>query len=146
MPNIVAGRFEQEEDAAAAVAVLLHHGFPRDRVASFFLNRPGQHATFPIGGDRVASPGAKAAGVGAYVGALTGALAKMEDRRSESGPGADGVRRAGFIVAVYAPETRQQASAMEVLRIVDIDRADGHWRDGEWIDFDPLRPPRTGAT
>ena len=72
MPNIVAGRFEQQADADAAIASLVRHGFHRDQVASFFVNAPGQHAQFPIGGDRVASPGAQAAGGGAAVGAAVG--------------------------------------------------------------------------
>jgi hypothetical protein len=72
MPNIVAGRFEQQADADAAIASLVRHGFHRDQVASFFVNAPGQHAQFPIGGDCVASPGARAAGGGAAVGAAVG--------------------------------------------------------------------------
>jgi hypothetical protein len=187
MPNIVAGRFEQEEDAAAAIIVLQRHGFPRDRLTFFFLNPPGQHAAFPIGGDRGASPGAKSAGfgaaagaaaggavgigvglaaapflgpgavpagagAGAYIGALTGALAKMEDPAAESQAGRDaavGVHRAGLIVAVYAPETRQRESACEVLRTVGavgIEVAEGHWRDGKWVDFDPLTSLNADAT
>jgi hypothetical protein len=109
MPIIVAGRFEQQADADAAVAELIRRGFARDQVTSFFVNPPGQH-----GDNRAASSGAEkagtgaatgaavggavglgvglaatpvvgpaavpaAAGVGAYVGALAGALGKMED-------------------------------------------------------------------
>jgi hypothetical protein len=24
---------------------------------------------------------------------------------------------------------------------MDIETAEGHWRDGKWIDFDPVAPP-----
>ncbi|MDQ2961801.1 MAG: hypothetical protein M3R31_01380 [Pseudomonadota bacterium] len=73
MPNIiVAGRFEQQADADAAVAELVRRGFDRDHVTSFFVNPPGQHAQFPLGGDRAVSPGAKTGGVGAATGAAVG--------------------------------------------------------------------------
>ena len=68
MTDIVAGRFEQQTDAQAAVERLLRHGFRRDDVSSFFVNPPGQHARFPVGGDRNVSPGARGAGVAAISG------------------------------------------------------------------------------
>jgi hypothetical protein len=181
MPNIVAGRFETQADADAGLAELMRHGFARDQVTSFFVNPPGQHAKFAIGGDRAASPGAKtagtgaaagavvggavgvglglaatpvvgpaavpaAAGVGAYVGALAGALGKMEDSpadRPYTEPPPE-VRHAGIVVAAHAPEPEQRASALEVLQASgakDIETAEGHWRDGQWADFDPVAPP-----
>lgn len=181
MPNIVAGRFEQQADADAAIAELMRQGFARDQVTSFFVNPPGEHAKFPIGGDRAESPGAEkagtgavagaavggavgiglglaatpvvgpvalptAAGLGAYMGALAGALGKMEDApadrpHTEAPPE---VRRAGIVVAAHAPEPEQRASALEVLQASgakDVETAEGHWRDGKWIDFDPVAPP-----
>jgi len=119
MPNIVAGRFEQQADADAAVAELMRRGFARDQVTSFFVNPPGQH-----GDDRAASSGAEkagtgaaagaavggavgiglglaatpvvgpaavpaAAGVGAYVGALAGGLGSMEDSPADTRPYAE---------------------------------------------------------
>src|SRR2546422_8846602 len=72
MPNIVAGRFEQQTDADASMAKLVQRGFARDQITSFFVNPPGEHAKFLIGGDREASPGAKTAGTGAVAGAAIG--------------------------------------------------------------------------
>jgi hypothetical protein len=72
MANIVAGRFEQQTDADAAIAELMRLGFARDQVTSFFVNPPGEHAKFLIGGDREASPGAESAGTGAVAGAAVG--------------------------------------------------------------------------
>ena len=72
MPNIVAGRFEQQTDADATMAKLVQRGFARDQVSSFFVTPPGEHAKFVIGGDREASPGAKTAGTGAVAGAAIG--------------------------------------------------------------------------
>jgi hypothetical protein len=182
MPNIVAGRFEQQADAEAALAALQRAGFGRDQVTSFFVNPPGQHAQFPVGGDRAASPGAKtagvgaaagaavggvvglgvglaattvvgpaavpaAAGVGAYVGALAGALGKMEDSPAQEHPLADEqpeIRHAGFIVAAHASDDAQRARALELLQssgAKDIETAEGQWRDGKWIDFDPVAAP-----
>jgi hypothetical protein len=43
MTNIVAGRFELQADADAATTELLHEGFKRNQVSSFFVNTPGQH-------------------------------------------------------------------------------------------------------
>jgi hypothetical protein len=185
MPNIVAGRFEQQTDADAAIAELIRQGFDRDQVTSFFVNPPGEHAKFPIGGDRAESPGAEkagtgavagvavggavgiglglaatpvvgpvavpaAAGVGAYVGALAGALRKMEDAPADR-PYAEPppeVPHAGIVVAAYAPEPEQRAIALEVLQgsgAKDVETAEGHWRDGQWTDFDPVAPPGAEA-
>jgi hypothetical protein len=69
---IIAGRFEQETHARDAVEALRREGFPADDVSAFFLNPAGQHATFPIGGDRDASPGATEAHGGAVKGAAVG--------------------------------------------------------------------------
>jgi len=74
MTDIVAGRFEQQTDAQAAVERLLRHGFRRDDVSSFFVNPPGQHARFPLGGDRNVSPGARGAGLAAAAGAVIGCV------------------------------------------------------------------------
>ena len=74
MTDIVAGRFEQQDDAEAAVRRLLRHGFRRDDVSSFFVNPPGQHAKFAVGGDRNVSPGARGAGLAALGGAVLGGV------------------------------------------------------------------------
>jgi len=186
MPNIVAGRFEQQTDADAALAKLMRQGFARDQVTSFFVTPPGEHGKFLIGGDREASPGAKTAGVGAvagaaiggavgiglglaatpvvgpvavptaggvgaYMGALAGALGKMEDSPTDPRPYAETppkVRHAGIVVAAHAPEPEQRATALEVLQesgAQDIETAEGHWRDGQWTDFDPVAPPGAEA-
>jgi len=72
MTDIVAGRFEQQTDAQAAIEQLLRRGFRRDDVSSFFVNPPGQHGRFPVGGDHNVSPGARGAGLGALAGAIVG--------------------------------------------------------------------------
>ncbi|HTS23206.1 MAG TPA: hypothetical protein VMN79_15505 [Casimicrobiaceae bacterium] len=181
MTDIVAGRFEQQTDAQAAVERLLRHGFRRDDVSSFFVNPPGQHARFPVGGDRNVSPGARGAGVaaiaggviggavglvfglaashvfglvstiagavaGAYLGVLAGALARLQDRKTARRTGADAteVRHGGIMVAAHTPTATSRDEAVRALRssgAIDVEAAQGDWRQGQWADFDPTRPP-----
>jgi hypothetical protein len=86
MTTIIAGRFEQQTQVQKAVAALIRAGFPQERISSFYVNPPGQHDQYPLGGDHDKSPGAEdseagtssgmAAGgvVGAAVGAATAPL------------------------------------------------------------------------
>jgi hypothetical protein len=70
-------------------------------------------------------------------------------------PGRGGSSRPGAVlVAVHAPEPQAQECALITLVSAgagSIETADGTWRDGQWIDFDPVaatepadqpRPPR----
>ena len=196
MTPIIAGRFEQEAQAEGAAAALRHGGFDAADVTVFFVNPAGQHATYPIGGDRDPSPGAKhahsgalkgaaigtavgvgvglaasplmgpaavvaGAGAGTYAGSLVGALGKMEEKPAPAKPDehvvepaatvaapmdADtaSVRSSGIFVAVRAVEFAKRVAAVNVLGAngaQDIERADGTWQAGQWIDFDPLKPP-----
>jgi hypothetical protein len=72
MATIIAGNFETETQAETAVRSLQGLGIPAERVSSFFVNPPGQHAVFPIGGDHDESPGAEHAEKGAATGAAIG--------------------------------------------------------------------------
>lgn len=195
MTPIIAGRFEQNDRAeAAADALRRAGGFDANDVSVFFVNPPGQHATFPIGGDRDASPGAKhaesgalkgaaiggavgagvglaaapvlgpaallaGAGAGAYAGSLVGALGDMKEKPAETEIGeetgepvvvapppgtASPVRSGGVLVSVRAVDFAKRVDAVNILRSAgaqDIERADGTWEAGHWVDFDPLRPP-----
>lgn len=83
MAQIIAGYLQLQEDAEQARAALRAAGFPEERISAFYVNQPGQHDVYPIGGDREESPGAKetpegvskgmAAGgaIGAAIGAVT---------------------------------------------------------------------------
>ena len=99
MTPIIAGRFEQEGQAEAAVAALRRGGFDADDVTFFWVDPPGQDATFQIGSIRVA------------------------------------VRALAFAKRVAAVNVLRAKGAQ------DIERADGTWQAGQWIDFDPLKPP-----
>lgn len=190
MALIVAARFDTFDEAAVAARQLFDQGFTEDDIHTFYINTAGEHARFPIGGDRVADPDAKgghfgavagasvlgllfalagglvaarlaasilvviaAAGVGAYLGALAGALWVVgRGRRARPGvPAAPDEhpdpRPAGVMLALHVAPDRD-ALARSVLRQAggkDIERAQGRWLEGKWEDFDPLTPPRRAA-
>lgn len=72
MSTIIAGRFQQQEQAAQVLAALTNSGFSADEVTTFYVNPPGQHDLHAIGGDEKASPGARESGKGAAKGASVG--------------------------------------------------------------------------
>jgi len=72
MSHIVAGRFQLQDQAREAMAALTGAGFTRERVTSFYVNPPGQHSLFNVGGDADNSPGAHQAPHGSLVGAGAG--------------------------------------------------------------------------
>lgn len=189
MSLIVAARFPTFDDSADAVRQLRLAGISDEAVHTFYVNTPGAHAQFPIGGDRYADPDARGgelgavagaallglalallggwlgarlgdaayvtlagAGLGAYVGALFGALWLVGRRGGRAQPvtrqdGHPAIRPAGVMLAVQTPVGREQ----EVARLLrdaggtGVERAQGRWVDGEWLDFDPLTPPRPMA-
>lgn len=184
MSLIVAARFDTFDHAAEAARKLCAEGFTEDDIHTFYINTAGEHARFPIGGDRVADPDAKgghfgavagasalglvfallggliaarvgasvliviaSAGVGAYLGALAGALwvvgrgRRTPQATTETHPA---VRQAGVMLALHVAPDRD-ALARTVLKQAggkDIERAQGRWLNGKWEDFDPLTPPR----
>jgi hypothetical protein len=77
--TIIAGRVDDQVQADVIVEELLRAGFRRECVSSFFLNPPGQHDTYPIGGDHDRSAGAqetpKTVAEGAAAGAAIGLAA-----------------------------------------------------------------------
>jgi hypothetical protein len=107
MTPIIAGRFEQESQAEAAVAALHRGGFGADDVTLFLGDT--EEKTAAAKSDEPVAP-----------------------------------VRFAVLVAVRAVEFAKRVAAVNVLRAEgaqDIERADGTWQAGEWIDFDPLKPP-----
>jgi hypothetical protein len=72
MSNIIAGRFQLQDDVDRATSALAEAGFDADRISGFYLNQPGQHDQTPIGGDHLQSPGAKETPEGVVQGVATG--------------------------------------------------------------------------
>ena len=77
MSRIVAGRFQEPAGAEAVLRALPAQGFNRSEFEMFFVTPPGQHATFPVGGDASSDEGARKGGSGADIGALIGAGAGL---------------------------------------------------------------------
>ena len=95
-----------------------------------------------IGAVVAGPPGAAiGAGIGAYLGSLAGALHGMEGRGTEEDP----VRRpAGIVVAVRIESGKAEQFAISTLQTygaIHVEKAEGQWNDGKWIDFDPVSAP-----
>ncbi len=90
------------------------------------------------------------AAVGAYAGALVGALKNMEKPDEHPGradtpddPIDEGEpRKPGVLLAVAVETPAKRACAIEILGqcAQEVEEAEGTLRDGDWVDFDPLRP------
>ena len=72
MSTIIAGLFDTGPRAADTRERLRQAGVQETDMCEFVLNSPGQHDTYPIGGDRDESPGARGADRGAGTGAMVG--------------------------------------------------------------------------
>jgi hypothetical protein len=189
MATIIAGRVETQQRADELMARLQSRGVASDDMQAFYVNPPGQHATYPIGGDMNADTGTQKsnigqasgvavgaaaglaagavagaaipplapivaiamAGVGAHVGGMAGALAstrpsdeeKQETETRTPDPEAVDMRRGGMTLAVRVDQHNEKTviETLAAAAVEDIERAQGEWRDGEWVDFDPLAPP-----
>jgi hypothetical protein len=96
MSTIIAGRFDNLNEAKQAETVLKGSAFDPNDICTFAVNPPGQHATFPIGGDEHADAGARPAAAHSVKGAALG--------------GAVGLG-AGAAVSVVLPEAPMAAIA-----------------------------------
>lgn len=172
MSTIIAGRLETQPQLENAIGELRRAGFSTEQIASFYVNPPGQHDAYPIGGDFDKSPGAEdtpkgaaggvaagaAAGlaatpaigplgplVGGYIGGLVGSLSQTKD--SDEGPNDEHPHehRSGLMVAIAADDDALRHRAVDLLRSLgaaDIELAEGTIENGDWVDFDPIAPPR----
>lgn len=74
MSTIIAGRFDTFARAETTASRLMAQGVRQDDLTMFYVNPPGQHGTYPIGGDEAVDPAARRAGPGAGRGILIGAV------------------------------------------------------------------------
>jgi hypothetical protein len=76
MDTIIAGRFETYAAARQAEAVLKGSDFTANDICTFYVNPPGQHGAYPLGGDEYADKDARKAdddaGKGAALGGAVG--------------------------------------------------------------------------
>lgn len=89
---------------------------------------------------------AGATGAGAFAGSLGGAMRETDKAPSgqTAAPDEPAARRGGLMIAVNVGSPERSAAVIDCLRAQgaeDVERADGQWRDGHWVDFDPLRAP-----
>lgn len=170
MERIIAGRFETK-DGADAVAALVAEYIDSADICIFHNNPPGQHDAIAGGGDVSVDPGAEGAGqsaagtavatgltagaigalggpvvalaaaaTGAYVGSLAGALNGLGNHEEAPEP-----RPAGIILAVRIANHVNESRVIATLQAggaMDIEKAQGEWRDGDWVDFNPVAVPR----
>jgi hypothetical protein len=171
MSTIIAGHLQTQPQVQQAIAELTRAGFRSERIASFYVNPPGQHDMTPIGGDYDRSPGAEHTGkgvaagaaagaavglaatpvigplgplVGAHVGGLVGGLAETRDSDESPDANRPHEHRAGMMVAVAADDEALRKRAIDILRSLgayDVEVAEGTISNGDWVDFDPRRPP-----
>lgn len=89
------------------------------------------------------------AGVGAYIGSLAGSvrmLGRPKPRRSieeaTENHRHEG-RKSGVVLAVHTAREHEKriASLLREAGGVEVERAQGRWRNGKWEDFDPLISP-----
>ena len=74
MSRILAGHFQLQEQIDQARRALIDAGFAEDRISAFYVNQPGQHDLYELGGDREKSPGAKETPEGVTVGVAAGGV------------------------------------------------------------------------
>ncbi|RZI44347.1 hypothetical protein EGT07_02685 [Herbaspirillum sp. HC18] len=77
MSTIIAARFQQQSQIEDTIDELERAGFERARISSFYVNPPGQHDSYPLGGDHAKSAGAMETDKGVAIGATTGAAAGL---------------------------------------------------------------------
>ncbi len=175
MDQIIAGRFPTKTEADVAAACMAdyvatndicifhnnapgqhgvhpgggdEHSDPGAREAESPHTSAAAGLTAGAIGTVVAGPlvGLAAAGVAAYTGALLGVL---NDLGNESDSDEKHDRRpAGIILAVRIADQASENRIINALQsqgAVDIEKADGKWWNGEWMDFDPIAPPKLVA-
>lgn len=152
MATIIAGRLQLQEQAEEAIHQLVQAGFAPQKIASFYVNPPGQHALYPIGGDRFQSPGIeeidKGLDVGSNVAAVTetmiGAHKKVYKKEDSDHPHPVLLRRAGMLVAVELPDSTSCAEVTALFKRIGathLEQAEGEIVNGEWPDFNPISEP-----
>ena len=171
MEQIIAGRFENKAKADAAAAAIVryvdrtdicifHNNPPGQHgtttASAVEVINPGLEADDESAVSSAMAAGLAAgaiglaggpvvalaaAGVAAYTGSLIGAMGGMQDEQSKQLPN---LRPAGVILAVRIARPGGEKFVIGDLRVAgaeDIESAEGEWRDGDWVDFNPVQEP-----
>ena len=175
MEQIIAGRFETKARADAAAAAIIryidrtdicifHNNPPGQHGTAMTSGEPegdpgsaaasGSSASTALAAGMTAGAiglaggpvvALAAAGVAAYTGSLIGAMGGMQDEQSHKLPN---LRPAGVILAVRIARPGSEKFVIGDLRnggAEDIEQAQGEWRDGDWVDFNPVQEPHLVA-
>jgi hypothetical protein len=170
MEDIIAGRFETDDEARSAAASLADLVSESD-IFIFFNNQPGAHDSDRSPSDeRAAESGAKgaatgaasgaiaagaagtavggpaagavAAAVGGYTGSLAGTAGGLTEGERKNAPRS---RPAGMMLAIRVANADNKQEIIDRLRrqgAAGIEIANGKWGNGEWLDFDPMASPQ----
>ena len=87
-----------------------------------------------------------AAATAAHLGSLAGAMNGLGDAGDK--PHATDRRPGGVMLSVRIATPANEKRVIAALRgqgAADIEEADGHWRDGDWTDFNPVAAPHLVA-
>ncbi|BAL24942.1 hypothetical protein [Azoarcus sp. KH32C] len=164
MSTIIAGHFDHVEQLQEAIKELSLHGFSPAEYAIYHLTPPGQDGLYFLGGDSGSDEGGRGAvmdaaafgghrapaealagtGVGAYLGALSAAMNRMEAADANVAiieapadpPG-------GQMLAINVDRPGAEALAVTILGQTlarRVNRTSGQWAEGRWCDFDPRQP------
>lgn len=175
MERIIAGRFPTKSEADAAAAQLapfveatdicIFHNNPPGQHDAFPVGgdededpgarnadstAAGTAGAGAVAGGMIgalAGPAGAIAGaaVGAYSGSLMGAMGGLGE---DATPGVPDRRAGGIMIAVRISAPANEDRVIDTLRAqgaADIERAEGTWKDGDWVDFDPVAAPRLVA-
>ncbi|MGZ9057661.1 MAG: hypothetical protein ACXW14_00295 [Burkholderiaceae bacterium] len=77
MATIIAARVETQQRADELMAQLQSRGVAADDMQAFYVNPPGQHGTYPIGGDVAVDTGTEESSLGQASGVAAGAAAGL---------------------------------------------------------------------
>jgi hypothetical protein len=146
MAIIIAASLQLHDQAQEAVEQLKRAGFAPEKVSSFFVNPPGQHALYPIGGDEYKSPGTTSKSEAVIEEMAEAVIGVKHDKNHSEHPADrnDPLYRTGMLVAVELPDQTYQDKVVALfarLGANNIEKAEGEIVNGEWIDFDPLSEP-----
>jgi hypothetical protein len=82
---------------------------------------------------------------GAYLGSLAGAIGGLGKDQSKPQSLIPDRRPGGVMLAVRVADLAKEEGVITALRAngaEDIEKAYGHWEDGDWTDFNPLASPQ----
>lgn len=85
-------------------------------------------------------------GVGALAGSVAGAVSGTKSAQESERHGVAEPREGGLMVAVRVTPTTESAvrETLKAAGVSDIERATGEWRDGHWVDLNPVEPRQQG--